>query len=92
MTSRLGSLERPVSCYGPDGPNPTGDQTNWTWGGTDDREDEHDGREPSEDGEPSLGSTSTINQEAWSFGSNADREQGTTRCFREGPKKIEKVD
>jgi Transposase IS116/IS110/IS902 family/Transposase len=76
----IGSLERPVSCYGPDGPNPTGDQTNWTCSGTDDREDEHDGREPDAD-EPSLGSRSTINQEAWASGDGCDREQGTTRRF-----------
>jgi hypothetical protein len=31
--------------------------------------------------EPSLGSTSTINQEAWAFGLSDDREQGTTRDF-----------
>jgi hypothetical protein len=31
--------------------------------------------------EPSLGSTSTINQEAWAFGLSDDREQGTTRNF-----------
>jgi hypothetical protein len=31
--------------------------------------------------EPSLGSTSTINQEAWAFGMSNDREQGTTRNF-----------
>ena len=37
-------------------------------------------------GEPSLGSTATINQEAWSFGGTYDREQGTTRRFREEPK------
>ena len=47
--------------------------------------DEHDGREPDID-EPSLGSTATINQEAWSFGNNCDREQGTTRRFRDEPK------
>jgi hypothetical protein len=51
-----------------------------TWGGTDDREDEHDGHEPDAD-EPSLGSTSTINQEAWASGDGCDREQGTTRRF-----------
>jgi hypothetical protein len=31
--------------------------------------------------EPSLGSVSTINQEAWAFGMSNDREQGTTRNF-----------
>ncbi len=31
--------------------------------------------------EPSLGSTSTLNQEAWAFGMSNDREQGTTRNF-----------
>jgi hypothetical protein len=51
----LGSLERHASSYGPDGPNPTGSQTNWAGGRGDDLEDEHDGAEPPEDAEPSLG-------------------------------------
>jgi hypothetical protein len=38
------------------------------------------------DDEPSLGSTATINQEAWAFGDSHDCEQGTTRRFREEPK------
>jgi hypothetical protein len=33
------------------------DQSNWAIGGTDEREDEHDGSEPDEDGEPTLGWT-----------------------------------
>jgi hypothetical protein len=62
-----------------------GDQSVWGRAGEGvvDAEDEHDGREPCQDEEPSLGSTATINQEAWAFGNNADREQGTTRRFRE---------
>jgi len=36
--------------------------------------------------EPSLGSTATINQEAWAFGLSNDREQGTTRNFTRKPK------
>ena len=51
----LGSLERHASSYGPDGRNPTGTQTNWSGGRGDDLEEEHDGAEPDEDGEPSLG-------------------------------------
>jgi hypothetical protein len=46
-----------------------------------------DGREPDID-EPGLGSTATINQEAWAFGNSCDREQGTTRRFREEPKPV----
>ena len=76
-----------------------------------DVEGDHDGREPSEDDEPtlgwnaaidqirndagsmhademepSLGSTATINQEAWAFGMSADREQGTVRNFAHHPR------
>jgi hypothetical protein len=36
--------------------------------------------------EPSLGSTSTFNQEAWAFGLSNDRERGTTRNFTRKPK------
>ena len=65
-----------------------GDQSVWGRPGEGgvDAEEEHDGREPYQDEEPSLGSTATINQEAWSYGNNVDREQGTTRRFREEPK------
>jgi hypothetical protein len=38
-----------------DGPNPTGNQEHLCQGHGGDREDEHDGAEPDEDGEPSLG-------------------------------------
>jgi hypothetical protein len=38
------------------------------------------------DDEPSLGSTATINQEAWAFGDSHDREQGHHAAFREEPK------
>ncbi|WP_441258977.1 hypothetical protein AB7008_15120 [Bradyrhizobium sp. 521_C7_N1_3] len=51
----LGAIERHPSCYEPDGRNWSGDQTVWAGGGTEDLEDEHDGREPGEDEEPSLG-------------------------------------
>ena len=66
-----------------------GDQSVWGRPGEGgvDAEEEHDGREPDID-EPSLGSTATINQEAWAFGNNVDREQGTTRRFREEPKPV----
>jgi hypothetical protein len=58
----LGTLEKHPSAYGSQG-----DQTSWAFSGNDrDLEDEHDGKEPDEDGEPSHGSTSAINQEhAW---------------------------
>src|SRR5207247_2870243 len=60
----LGSLERYASSYGPDGHNPTGSQLNWAGGRGDDLEDEHDGAEPDECGEPSLGSLDRVtNQE-----------------------------
>jgi hypothetical protein len=51
-----------------------------------DKEGDDCDNEEGGDDEPSLGSTSTINQEAWSFGGTYDREQGTTRRFREEPK------
>jgi hypothetical protein len=53
----LGALEQHPSCYGWDARSGLGDQTKWGLrGGHDDREgDEHDGAEPDEDGEPSLG-------------------------------------
>ena len=42
------------------------DQTKWASGGTDDREDEHDGREPDVDDEPSLGSLDRkMDQTSW---------------------------
>ena len=67
-----------------------GDQSVWGRPGEGgvDAEEEHDGREPYQDEEPSLGSTATINQEAWAFGNNVDREQGTTRRFRKEPKPV----
>jgi hypothetical protein len=49
----LGALERHPSVYG-DGRDWSGDQSSWTKGKGGDLEDEHDGREPSEDAEPSL--------------------------------------
>src|SRR5689334_12991830 len=55
----LGSIERHRSCYGADGRDWSGDQTAWAAGGTQDLEDEHDGAEPSEDDEPSLGWTTS---------------------------------
>ncbi|AMA60071.1 hypothetical protein [Bradyrhizobium sp. CCGE-LA001] len=56
----LGSLERHPSLYEVvDGRNWTGDQTAWAAGGAQDLEDEHDGAEPGEDEEPSLGWTTS---------------------------------
>jgi hypothetical protein len=50
----LGSIERPCSNYGA-GNDRTGDQSLWADGPREDLEEEHDGAEPDEDGEPSLG-------------------------------------
>jgi hypothetical protein len=57
----------------------SGDQTSWAFSGNDqDLEDEHDGAEPDEDGEPELGATTSIDQvQAWrrravAFGGVAD--------------------
>jgi hypothetical protein len=47
----LGSIERHCSAYGFSGRDGTGNQENWCDGARDDREDEHDGAEPDEDGE-----------------------------------------
>lgn len=72
----LGSIERHPSCYGADGRSWTGDQAAWADGGTKDLEDEHDGAEPPEDDEPSLGwTTSGV------LGDLNDREQDD--CDRE---------
>jgi hypothetical protein len=49
-------------------------QTRWAQGRGDDLEDEHDGREPDVDDEPSLGSGSIQNQECWAIGADDDRE------------------
>jgi hypothetical protein len=49
-------------------------QTRWAQGRGDDLEDEHDGREPDVDDEPSLGSASIQNQDAWAIGADDDRE------------------
>lgn len=84
----LGSIERHPSGYGPDGRNWTGDQTTWACGGTKDLEDEHDGREPEDEGgeavheddEPSLGWTDEEaargREYAGSRGQSADLEDG----------------
>jgi len=76
----LGSLERYASSYGPDGKNPSGSQMNWAGGRGDDLEDEHDGAEPDECGEPSLGSLDRVmNQEqSWHRDNplSADMEEG----------------
>lgn len=65
------------------GQSQASDQTNWERGATDDREDEHDGREPDEaDTEPSLGATECVNQSRWGIGGHwlvNDAERGTTR-------------
>ena len=52
----LAALERPPSQSSP-GRDRVGDQTDWAADNRDDREDEHDGAEPDEDDEPSLGWT-----------------------------------
>ena len=50
-------------------------QTRWGAGGVDDAEgDEHDGAEPDQEGEPSLGSTSSHNQVEWAGGGTEERE------------------
>ena len=46
-----------------------------------DQTDNGGGSTNSHECEPSLGSTSTINQEAWAFGRSNDVERGTTRNF-----------
>lgn len=49
--------------------NSGADQTLWAYGNKDDREDEHDGCEPPDDDEPSLGATHSLNQKlAWAGG------------------------
>src|SRR5665647_1367836 len=79
----LGAPERSASCYGPDGHNPTGSQTNWADGRRDDLEDQHDGAEPDdneggdgakEDDEPSLGWT--LNGQMGQSNDGDDREIG----------------
>jgi hypothetical protein len=65
-------------------------QAHWAQGASDEREDMNEDGDSSwantVDDEPSLASTATINQEKWSDGDGNDREQGTTRRFREEPK------
>lgn len=52
----------------------SGDQSRWGWSEASDLEDEHDGREPDDDREPSLGSVPAINQWGWAAGEGGDRE------------------
>jgi hypothetical protein len=52
------------------------------WNQSMDQTDNGAGSMNPHESEPSLGSTSTINQEAWAFGMSQDREQGTTRNFK----------
>jgi hypothetical protein len=59
---------------GAPGPAYFASQTHWAQGRGDDLEDEHDGREPDVDDEPSLGSGSIHNQECWAIGGDDDRE------------------
>jgi hypothetical protein len=88
----LGALERNVSGYGPDGYNHSGDQSEWGASGSKDLEDEHDGGEPGEDDEPTLGSvegsgawkSKNAGQEAWARGSSDDREGDPGCDDREG--------
>jgi hypothetical protein len=51
------------------------------WDNSVDQTDNGGGSMNSHECEPSLGSTSTINQEAWAFGRSNDMESGTTRNF-----------
>jgi hypothetical protein len=64
------------------------DQDLWALGASDDREDEHDGCEPDEEGEPSLGSigqgSASYNQRLWSHGSSDDLEENIGPDDREG--------
>ena len=48
-------------------PSTYGEPLPWAAGGSDDREDEHDGCEPDEGGEPSLGWTENANQASAHF-------------------------
>lgn len=72
----LGSIEKHPSAPGfvpgvwRDG---HGEQTNWSAGTNDDREDDHDGCEPDEDLEPSLGSLGGSHLR-WSIGMDDERE------------------
>jgi hypothetical protein len=68
-------------------------QAHWAQGASDEREDMNENGDGSwangtVDDEPSLGSTASLNQEKWSAGDGNDREQGTTRRFREEPKPV----
>ncbi|RTL86892.1 MAG: hypothetical protein EKK29_08050 [Hyphomicrobiales bacterium] len=64
------------------------DQGLWALGASDDREDEHDGREPDVDGEPSLGSIgqgdARYSQFCWAHGSSDDLEENIGPDDREG--------
>ena len=72
----LGAIERHPSCYGADGRNWSGDQSDWAMSGLKDLEDEHDGAEPGEDEEPSLGALEghTDQRAAWHVASVNDYE------------------
>jgi hypothetical protein len=66
-------------------------QAHWAQGASDEREDMNEDGDGSMangtvDDEPSLASTASLNQEKWSDGDGNDREQGTTRRFRQEPK------
>lgn len=70
----LGFLERHPSIYGY-GRDGSGTQERLCQGYGGDREDEHNGAEPTEDEEPSLGSSHCHhNQRHWSIGSHYDGE------------------
>ncbi|MGY4160484.1 hypothetical protein ACVINW_006326 [Bradyrhizobium sp. USDA 4461] len=73
----LGFLERHPSAYGYWERSSTGHQLDLCAGLGHDLEDEHDGREPGEDDEPSLGSLGG-DQRRWAAGGLMDREQD--RC------------
>jgi len=61
------SLGAPGAAFHPN-------QSHWSQGAGDDCEDEHDGREPDVDDEPSLGSSTLHIQTHWALGGDEDRE------------------
>lgn len=79
----LGSLDRVDGLYHRGG----ADQRLWSAGSRDDREDEHDGREPDVDDEPSLASLhggahpEHFHQGSWARGNSDEREEA---CEDEG--------
>jgi hypothetical protein len=95
MEDRYPDLQKPTDRWtlGREGPeddlepslgsiNPTdGPQPFWAVGLSDDTESEHNGAEPDEGSEHSLGSLNLIDQRRWAEGDGHDLEKGTTRRF-----------